>query len=370
MSYSTARLGEFSENIPVYGVVTPNSTTYLDTIRGGIVEEIYVEEGETVKAGQPLLKFKNIAFKLQAFSQEARVSEQLDINANTRLSLDQNRLDLKRKLNDIELEIKLKKREYERAGRLLAKKHIAVDEYDTLKDEYEYLVKSREINLEAQQQDEAIRESKIIQLTESAQRLQSHMQVIRESLQQLVVKAPVQGQLTAFPIEIGESKTPGERLGQIDEMDGYQIVAHIDSFYLSRIRKNQRARLIYQGEALELRVEKIYQQIQEGQFQVDLSFIGTVPADLVRGQNVNLQIVLSEPRKTLMINNGSFYQDTGGNWAFVVDASGEKAYKKQIRLGKRNANSIEVLEGINEGEKVITSSYSNFAKMEQLVLNK
>ena len=369
ISYAQASQGQFTESLPIYGLVAPVKSVFLDTVQGGVIDEILIEEGTMVEAGQPILKFKNTSFELQVFSQEARISEQLDINANTRLSLEQNRLDIHRKLNNIELDVKLKKREIERTKPLMEKGYVAENHYLNLLDEYDQLIKSLELNREAETQDEEIRIRKFSQLAESEKRLNSHLEVIRESLEQLVVKAPIAGQITSLPVEIGELKKVGDRLGQIDVMDGYKVSAFVDSFYLSRIEKGQTAYFAADGVQKKLTVKKVYSEINDGQFQVDLDFVDTAPEHFVRGQNINLELILSEPQQAVMIDNGGFFQDTGGDWVFVVDPNGNTATKRPVKLGKRNNKKIVVLEGIELGERVIVSSYSDFADVDQLVIN-
>ncbi|MBQ4862193.1 HlyD family efflux transporter periplasmic adaptor subunit [Pseudoalteromonas sp. MMG013] len=369
ISYAQASQGQFTESLPIYGLVAPVKSVFLDTVQGGVIDEILIEEGTMVGAGQPILKFKNTSFELQVFSQEARISEQLDINANTRLSLEQNRLDIHRKLNNIELDVKLKKREIERTKPLMEKGYIAENHYLNLLDKYDQLIKSLELNREAETQDEEIRIRKFSQLAESEKRLNSHLEVIRESLEQLVVKAPIAGQITSLPIEIGELKKVGDRLGQIDVMDGYKVSAFVDSFYLSRVEKGQTAYFVADGVQKKLTVKKVYSEINDGQFQVDLDFVDTAPEHFVRGQNINLELILSEPQQAVMIDNGGFFQDTGGDWVFVVDPNGNTATKRPVKLGKRNNKKIVVLEGIELGERIIVSSYSDFTDVDQLVIN-
>jgi HlyD family secretion protein len=368
VSYSQASKGQFTDSIPIYGLVVPVKSVFLDTVQGGVVYEILIEEGAMIDAGQPILKFKNTSFEQQVFSQEARISEQLDVNANTRLSLEQNRLDIQRRLNNIELGIKLKQREIERTKPLLDKGYIAEVTYLNMLDQYEQLIKSQELNREAETQDEKIRIRKFSQLAESEKRLHSHLEVIRESLEELVVKAPISGQITSLPIEIGELKKEGDRLGQIDVMDGYKVSAFVDSFYLSRVKTDQVAYFVADGIRKELRVNKVYSEINDGQFQLALDFVDAVPEHFVRGQNINLELMLSEPQEAILIDTGSFFQDTGGDWAFVVDPGDNTATKRPIKLGKRNNRKIVVLEGIELGEKVIISSYSDFVDVEQLII--
>ena len=265
--------------------------------------------------------------------------------------------------------MKLKKREIERTKPLMEKGYVAENHYLNLLDEYDQLIKSLELNREAETQDEEIRIRKFSQLAESEKRLNSHLEVIRESLEQLVVKAPIAGQITSLPVEIGELKKVGDRLGQIDVMDGYKVSAFVDSFYLSRIEKGQTAYFAADGVQKKLTVKKVYSEINDGQFQVDLDFVDTAPEHFVRGQNINLELILSEPQQAVMIDNGGFFQDTGGDWVFVVDPNGNTATKRPVKLGKRNNKKIVVLEGIELGERVIVSSYSDFADVDQLVIN-
>ena len=368
IALSEASEGIFTESLPIYGLVTPLKSVFLDTIQGGVVDGIFIDEGSVVKAGQPLLKFKNTSFELQVFSQEARISEQLDVNANTRLSLEQNRLDMQRKLNDIELALKLKQRKIDRTKPLADKGYIAEIHYLNMLDEHEKLIKSQELNRKAEAQDDKIRIRKFSQLAESEKRLNSHLNVIRDSLEQLIVKAPISGQVTSLPIEIGELKKEGDRLGQIDVMYGYKVSALVDSYYFSRVSKGQTAYLNSGSKRKELKVSKVYSEIDEGQFQIELDFIDAASKHFVRGQNLNLELILSEPQQTVLIDNGSFFQDSGGAWAFVVAPEGNIATKRAIKLGKRNNKKIVVLGGIELGERVIVSSYSNFADVEQLIL--
>jgi HlyD family secretion protein len=368
LSFAMVESDTFEDNIPVYGHIYPLRTVFLDTTRGGIVEEIYAEEGGFIREGEPILKFKNLEFKLQAFSQEARVLEQLDINSNTRLSLDQNRLDIQRKLNDIEFDLKVSKRELASLGRLKELGHIAEKVYLEAKDRHEYLLKAKEINLQAQEQDEALREIKIAQLAESAARLNEHMLAIQQSLDQLVLIAPVAGKITSLPVEIGESKNVSDRIGQIDVLAGYKVIALLDSFYLSRVKVDQLASFFYSDSELMLRVEKVYPEIKEGKFQVDLLFEDTPPKDIVRGQNVNLSLKLGQPQESLLVEKGGFIQDVGGSWVFVVSEDGLLALRREVQFGRKNSQYIEVLSGIEKGERIISSSYANFKDMHRLVI--
>lgn len=366
---SEVHLAEFAESIPIYGSVKPIRSVFLDTVQGGIVEEIYVEEGQNVVAGQPLLKFKNIAFEMQIFSQEARVSEQLDINVTTRLSLDQNKLDLERELNASKLEVKLKERQLNRSRVLLEKGFIAEEVYANLSDEYEKVAAELKINQLALEQDTEIGSRKIKQLMLTEKRLESHLKVIRESMKQLIVAAPIDGYLTSIPVEVGEMKKSGERLGQIDMMGGHIVQSSIDSFYLSRVKKGQKATFVNDDQEQELEVIKIYPEITNGQFLVDFGFVNEEPQNIVRGQNFNLTLNVSDTSMSNVIKVGNFYNDSGGEWVFVLDESGRQAVKREVKFGKRNQNYIQVKEGLEVGESVIISSYANYQDKSILRIN-
>lgn len=369
LTLATVERGEFRDVTPIYGIAMPLRTVYLDTVEGGTVEAIHVREGAMLRAGDPILKFRNTAFELQVFSQEARISEQLDINANMRLALERNRLEHLTRLNDIDLSIRQFQRRLEQAEQLVGEGAISASDLQDMRDSYAHALKDREILEQAQKRDEAFRVTKIAQLSESEKRLQAHLQAVRESLEQLVVRAPVAGQLTSLTVEIGESRQRGERLGQIDVVDGYKIVADVDSFYLPRVHKGQKAQYEANGKRYVLAVDKIYPEVKDGKFRVDFRFEGDAPANLLRGQNISFQLQMGEPRQSLVLRNGGFYQDTAGRWAFVVSEGGAVAEKRNIRLGRRSPGQIEVLGGLEAGDQVVVSSYSGYADVDRLILN-
>lgn len=369
LTVSTVNNGIFNDAVPVNGAIEPLKIVYLDTVQGGVVDEIYVTEGDFVEAGQKILAFKNTSFQLEIFSQEARVSEQLDINANTRLSLDKNELELREKLNKVEYNIKNLKRQVKSKKSLLENKHIAKDDFDAVQDEYDYNVKLLSILREAQAQERAIHDIKVRQLKESEERLHDHLNVIRSSMDNLIVTAPISGQLTSLDVEAGESKSPGDRLGQVDKVDGYKLVANVDSFYLSRVRTGQQATYRDDQGEYALRLSRVYPEVKNGTFIVDFVFIEKSPENIRRGQNLVVDLILGEAKNSLLVKNGGFYSDTGGNWAFVLEPSSNIATKRRITLGRRNNQYIEVVSGLQAGEQVITSSYSGYGNVEKLEIN-
>jgi len=368
VTLASVEQGVFRDVIPVRATVEPLRTVYIDAVQGGTIEEIYVEEGAMVKAGQPLLKFINTAFQLNVFSQEARISEQLDINSNTRLSLDQNRLNLKRQLNDIEYAITRLERRIRRLAKLRENELVSEDDMDSLKDELDYQVKQRAITLENIEREEAIRSTKIKQLKESEERLTEHLKVVRRSLADLEVRAPISGLLSSLDAEVGESKVGGSRLGKVDKVDSYKLTAKIDEFYISRVEVGQQANFNLAGNRYLASVDKVYPEVRAGRFEIDLFFSGKSPQAIRRGLTIQTQLQLGADKPSLLIRNGGFYQDSGGNWVFVLEDDGI-ARRRDVTLGRSNSENIEVLSGLSQGERVIVSSYASYREIEEIILN-
>jgi len=358
--------GVFKDAIPIRGNITPKKTIYLDAIEGGRVEKILVEEGVMVTAGQPLLELSNTSLQLDVISREAQISEQLNNLHNTRLAIEQNRLSLKRELIELDYQIAQAHRKLNQMDKLLSKNIVAIDEQKSSSDHYHYLVKRRALTIEQQRQDEEIRSTQIAQLEDSVAQLNKNLKFARKNLENLIVKAPTNGQLTSFNAELGESKTRGERLGQVDIVNSYKVVAKVDEFYLSRVLSGQMASFSLQGKEYGLILSKVYAQVSQGQFEVDFNFSNEIPKSLRRGQSLQIDLSLGQAKQAVLIPNGGFYQDTGGKWIFVIDKNTEIASRRTIKIGQRNSEYIEVLAGLTAGEQVISSSYGPLAKIQQI----
>lgn len=360
--------GEFDDFIPVRGQVAPLKTVFLDAIEGGRVEAIYIEDGATVVAGQPLVDLSNTSLQLDVISREAQVTEQLNNLRNTELALEQNRLAHKRNLIEINYNIIRLERDIARKEPLVKDGHVSRADYEQLVDEYEYYKARREVTLESQASDERIQKAQMAQLSVSSSQLEKNLDVARKNLDSLNVTAPVDGRLTAFDLEIGQSLSPGERIGRIDDPAHFKVTANIDEFYLGRVDLEQLANFTIGGGSYTLRISKVYPQVTNGTFEVDMVFVGNEPGGIRRGQTLQLNLQLGDPSRSVMIPNGAFYQDTGGNWIFVVAADGSRAIRRTIRLGRRNVRFIEVIDGLEPGEMVITSPYTNYIDMDRLEL--
>jgi len=368
ITVSTVTTGTFEDFIPLRGRLVPRSTVFLDAIEGGRVEQILVEDGAIVEAGDMIAVLSNTNLQLEVLGREAAVTEQLNNMRTIELQLEQNRLSHKRNLVEIDYQITRLSREINRQRELISKNLVSQSTVDQLEDELTYYQNRREITLESQATDARMQEQQLQQLRDAGEQLQTGLKFARENLDDLSVRAPVAGKLSGFNIEIGQSITRGGRLGQIDDPDGYKLNARIDEYYLGRVDLQQVATAEHNGRDLGLQVSKIYPQVNEGQFEVDMTF-AEQPDGLRRGQTLQTRLTLGDNTDATLIPNGAFYQETGGNWVFVVAPGGSEAIKRSVRLGRRNTNFIEVIEGLEPGEQVITSPYTSFVGMDRLNLD-
>ncbi|MFV3077590.1 efflux RND transporter periplasmic adaptor subunit [Niveispirillum fermenti] len=366
---STVSQGPFEDFIPVRGSVEPLTSIFLDSMEGGRVERRFAEAGQFVTAGQPLLELTNTDLQLEVISREAQVIEQLNQLRTVELNLEVSRLTNRQNLVEVEYRLVQLKRTLDRRAELIKSKAISQAQYDEARDEYEYLLRRREVLRETQQVTDRLRSEQFGQLRESTAKLQENLEFARRNLDNLIVKAPVDGQLTSLEAEVGQNKTRGERLGRIDRMDGFKVVAQVDEFYLPRLTTGQTAEVAIGAGTHVLRVAKIFPQVRDGQFRVELEFADAAPRDIRPGQTLQLRLKLGDTSTALLIPNGAFYQDTGGAWLFVVGPDGKYATKRGVQLGRRNAQVIEVKSGLEPGERVVTSAYGDMTRMDRIQLN-
>jgi HlyD family secretion protein len=365
---STATVGIFEDFVPLRGRLVPSSTVYLDAIEGGRVESVLIEDGTVVAAGDPIALLSNTSLQLEVLGREAAVTEQLNNMRTIELQLEQNRLSHKSNLVEIDYQIVRLDRAIARQQELIARDLVSQSSLDEMQDELTYFRNRREVTLESQETDSRMQTQQLRQLREAGTQLQAGLEFARENLDDLNVRAPVAGKLSGFNIEVGQSIARGGRLGQIDDPDGYKLNVSIDEYYLGRVDLQQTAIAEHNGRDLNLQVSKIYPQVNNGQFEVDMTFADE-PVGLRRGQTLQLRLTLGDNSDAVLIPNGSFYQETGGNWVFVVAADGTEAVKRSVRLGRRNTDFIEVLDGIESGEKVVTSPYTSYVGLDRLTIN-
>ena len=365
---SPVTVGTFEDFVPLRGRLVPRSTVYLDAIEGGRVEQVLIEDGALVAAGDPIALLSNTNLQLEVLGREAAVTEQLNNMRTIELQLEQNRLAHKRNLIEIDYQIVRLKRSIERQQDLAAKNLVSQSTIDELQDELTYFENRREVTLESQATDARMQEQQLLQLREANDSLLASLDFARQNLDDLNVRAPVAGKLSGFNIEVGESIVRGGRLGQIDDPDTYKLNVEIDEYYLGRVDLQQVAIAAHSGRDYELQVSKIYPQVNNGQFEVDMLF-DREPVGLRRGQTLQLKLILGDNTDAVLIPNGAFYQETGGNWVFVVSQDGTEAVRRAVRLGRRNTDFIEVLDGLEPGEEVITSPYTSYVGMDRLTLD-
>lgn len=368
ITISTVKKGAFQEFIPVNGTVLPITTIYLDAIEGGRVEEKLVEDGAMVTKGQPILRLSNTDLELSLANQETAVFEVLTQMQNTKNNAVQNTIQQLNRKADVDNALAEAERVYKLNKHLYEEKVIGGQEFKSSENNYQYQVARKKLNDQTLGQDAVSNKQQISQMGASYARMQNALSLMRRKVGDLTVRAPVDGQLTALDAEIGQSKTKGERLGQIDILSGYKVRADIDEHYITRIMIGQAGEVTIDGKVYPLRVKKVYTQVANGRFQVDMEFSGEVPKTIRRGQTLQIRLALSDETQAVLVAKGGFFQQTGGNWIFKVSEDGKKAYRVDVQLGRQNPDFYEVLSGLAPGEKVVTSSYENYTDMQELVL--
>jgi HlyD family secretion protein len=361
--------GVFEDFLPLRARVTPLVTVYLDAVEGGQVQKKLVEDGAQVVQGQLLAVLSNAELQLSTLEKQAEVEQQLNNMRSQELALLNTRNANLRDLNQAETDLAKARRQYDLYKPLAEKGFVSSKTFNDARDDLEYQSNRLRILRQSIAQNEALQSSQLAQLRAASGSLNSSMGVARDSLGQLNIRAPVTGQLSGFDIQLGQSLQQGERVGQIDSAGGDKLQADVDEFYLGRVAVGQTASADMDGKTYRLKVAKVYPQVRNGQFQIDLLFDGPEPRSMQRGQTVQAKLTLGDASKALLVPNGAFFNDTGGSWVFVVDKSGNGATKRPVQLGRRNSDFIEVLSGLQPGDRVITSSYSGLTDKDRLTFS-
>ena len=370
ITISAVNRAPFREYTPVNGTILPIETFFLDAIEGGRVEKRYVEAGSFVKKGDPIVKLANTNLQLDVMYREALTYQNINDAQNRRLSIEQNSIAVKAQLADAEYQADRTELTFRRDSALISKKLISDQEFLQSKYEYESWLRRRALARENFRQDSLMRLNQLVQLDGSVARLQANLQMTQHNLENLVIRAPVTGQLTSLNAEIGESKSPGQRIGQIDVLNNFKVRAAIDEFYIARINAGQKGDFDLTGTTYSLRITKVFPEVKEGRFEVDMVFDNSTPPGIRRGQTLQVRLELGDLSEAVLVPRGGFYQKTGGQWVYVVDQSGDFAVKRNIKLGRQNPQVFEVLEGLEPGEQVITSTYDNFGDNDKLMLKR
>lgn len=370
ITISTVTKGNFQEFIPVNGVVLPLTSIYLDAMEGGRVEEKFVDDGAMMKKGQPILRLSNTDLQLGLVTQQTNVYNLLTQMQISKNAAQQNTVSKLNAMTDVESQLKEAERIYNLDKKLFDQKVIGSQEYQKAKNDYNYYLQKKSLSDRILQQDTVSTQQQLLQARQSFEGSQNALNVMRQKVGDLIVRAPIDGQLTSLDAEIGQSKNKGERLGQIDVTSGFKVRVEIDEHYISRIFIGLQGEYDFNNTTYHLEIKKVYTQVTNGRFQVDMEFMNEVPKGIRRGQTLQIRLALSDETQAVLLPKGGFFQTTGGNWIFKVNSDGTKAFKVDIKVGRQNPDFFEVVEGLKPGDKVVTSSYENYGDMGELVLKK
>ena len=364
-SIAIVERGMFFDNIPISGNVEPLKTIFITASEGGNVEEIFVEDGSMVTRGTPLMRLSNANLMLDFMNRETQIIEQINNLRTTRLTIEQNKRSLNDQLIDIDYQLKEAERQFRMDSTLYKDEVIADNQFQAALNNIEYLRQKRAFTKQNIDREEAIQESQLLRIDQSIELMERNLEAIRQNLENLTIKTPIDGQLTGFNHYLGETKQRGESLGQVDVTDGFLVRCNIDEYYLNRVRVGQTGTFPFGGRTHDLVVIKVLPQVSNGQFQVEMNFPDSMPSGIRRGQTLQIRLSLSTETEAIMVERGGFYQSTGGHWVFVLDNE-SSASRRDVELGRQNTDYIEVLSGLEPGEQIVTSSYANYGEAERL----
>ncbi len=370
ISVGTVARGEFNDYIRVTGQVQPITTVQLSPLEAGIVERLVVEEGASVRKGDVLVELSNTSLTLEILNSEAELAEKQNILRNTLISMEQQKLDLRLDKVQLDLDVERKRRTWQQNEELYRSNLIAREDWLQSKEDYELAAKKRELNIERQIQDSLYRTVQIEQMEDNLANMKRNMELIRQRIGNLQVKSPIDGEVGLLDVVLGQSVTSGQKIGQVNDLSDYKVEAEIDESYIDRVRAGLDATFERQDTAFTMRLRKVYPEVRNGQFRADFTFVGAHPRNIRSGQTYYLHLELGQPTDAVIIPRGSFYQSTGGAWIYVLAPEGDRAFKRQIRIGRQNPQYYEVLEGLEPGERVIVSGYENYGANDVLILNK
>ncbi|RDV15993.1 efflux RND transporter periplasmic adaptor subunit [Pontibacter diazotrophicus] len=360
--------GVFQEFIAIDGSVEPLKTFYLDIAEGGRVEQVYVEDGQTVQEGDTILKLSNTTLQIDFMTRESQLYDLMNERQNSEITMKQDLIRKENDLAEIDYSLTLAQRKYERNKMLIAENVIPQEEFQASEDEYNYLNKRKTLADRSVKQDAKLMDDRLRQLDLSISRMSANIDMARKTLNNLYVLAPITGQLSSLKAEVGESKGAGENIGQVDNMSGYKVSANIDQHYISRVYEGLTGTFDFNGKTHEVKIAKVFPDVQNNTFKVDMHFASDAPEGIRRGQTLQMKLNLNDGGNAVLVPRGGFYQSTGGNWIFVVDESGDFATKRNIKLGRQNPNHYEVLDGLQPGDKVVLSSYDSYGEIDRLEL--
>ncbi|MGE5421445.1 MAG: efflux RND transporter periplasmic adaptor subunit [Chloroflexota bacterium] len=359
---------QFNDYITVPGTVEPITTIYLDALEGGRVEEKLIEEGTMVKKGEIILRLSNADLHLNILDSEAQLAEKENFLRNTMIAMEQDRLQIKKELINLKYDIERKQRSYEQNEILMKDNLISREDFIRSKEDLDMAKQSRELFIERQKNDSLFRSVQVVNLDNNLENMRRNLKLVRERAENLNVRAPVDGQLGLLVPEIGQSIQRGQNMGEINVLTSYKVTAQIDEHYIDRVKTQLSATLDRQGKEYNLSVRRVYPEVRNGTFEIDMVFTDSMPDNIRSGQTYYTSLQLGQPKRSVLVPVGGFFQETGGQWIFVLDQEGKTAYKRSISIGRKNPKYYEVLEGLTPGERVIVSGYETFGRNERLIL--
>lgn len=368
LQIATVEEGQFAEIISTSGSAVPNVSVMVEATEGGRVDAIYAENGDMVQQGEPLLKLSNTVLQLDYMQRETQMVEQLNNLRNTRITLQQNQRQMEDQLLEVRKELSLSQQAFASDSQLAKRDMLAKNDFHRSVEQYTYWKKKHHLAKSRLAEDEQYRQTQLAQIDHAMALMQRNLQALRKSLEQLTVKAPISGQLNSFQPELGKTWSKGQSLGRIDHNDNFNLEAQLDQYYFNRVQNGQKAQVTIGGKTYALRISKVSPTVVSSQFSITLAFAEEAPASLKRGQQFQVQVVLSAAKEALLLPKGAFYQSTGGKWVFVLTADGF-AQKREVVIGRQNTSHYEIIEGLQPGEEVITSNYESFLTHNRIKLS-
>lgn len=369
LTFGTVEQGVFRDLIPVRAKVVPRDTIYLDAVEGGRVERVLIQPGEMVEAGQRMIEFGNTNLQLQVIQQESQLNQAISQLQQNEIALEQNYAANARLLADIDYNILRLSRSLDRREALAAKGVVSVENRESVADELAHYKHMRPIQADSNRQQADLRTRLLPAIRDQLEKLRLNLEVVRSKLDNLIVRAPVAGRITHIDLKIGENRNPGQRLAEITPETGYKLSAEVDEFYLARVRADQISTVEFNGVPVRARVSRIYPQVNDGRFMIDLSFVDADPAGLVSGQALQGRLALGDDRPALVAPSGAFLERTGGDWVFVLTED-DVAERRRIKIGRRNSEQVEIAGGLAAGERIITSDYTGYERLDRIVLTR
>ena len=368
LSTAEVAVGPFHEYLPVEATIQPQSTVYLDAVEGGRVEKAFIEVGSVVKEGDALLQLTNPTLLMDIMWRESELFQQSNNLRNTRLSMEQFQLQLNQQVSELENQIQTQKKLYDRYKELDKDSLISKQEFESVRDQYDYLLKRKDLLTQSQKSELAIRKAQLDALEQSLTRMQGNLDVVKQRQENLTVRAPIDGQITSLQAEVGQTKSPGQRLGQIDVLNGFKAAGSISEDYIGKLEVGRAGEFALDGRTFRLVVKKIFPEVKDGKFAIELEFRGERPKSTKRGQTLHVRLDLGETAQALTVPRGDYLKTTGGDWVYKIDLGKKEAVKVRIKIGRQDADAAEIVKGLSAGDRIIVSSYETFAARDKLLL--